>query len=105
MEEFASALGVMANVFAFAVFLALINERIIELLLKPVLEKIDRMIFVPYVAMLTGLVISVVFQVDLITPLAEAVGLQPLTPWAGYIVTGLLVGGGSNFLHDLWPSK
>ncbi|MFW6098010.1 MAG: hypothetical protein ACOC9Z_08030, partial [Chloroflexota bacterium] len=32
-----------------------------------------------------------------------AVGLQPFVPWAGYVLTGLLIGGGANLIHDVWP--
>jgi len=40
-----------------------------------------------------------------VTPGLEAVGVQPLVPWAGILVTGVALGGGGSFIHDLWPGS
>ena len=44
------------------------------------------------------------FQVDAISPTLEQFGAIPLAPWVGMVVTGIVIGGGGNLIHDLWPS-
>ncbi len=39
----------------------------------------------------------------MLPPLAAGVGLEPAA-WATRLLTALVVAGGSNLLHDLWPS-
>lgn len=88
---------------AFASTLALVVERLVELLLKPATQAWPWLS--PYVALIMGLAAAAVFQVDLFSPVALALGLTPLTPWGGILLTGALIGGGSNLIHDLWPGN
>ena len=50
-----------------------------------------------YVAALVGVGLALLYQVDLLA----FFGLHALHPVAGQIVTGILIGRGSNYLHDL----
>ena len=51
-----------------------------------------------YAALGFGLILAVAYRVDLLA----LVGLvSPWSPFVGYVVTGLVIGRGSNFLHDL----
>lgn len=103
MEAFTGALGAVAGVMAFVLLLAVINERFVEKLLKPLLSKIGGMDYVAQVALVTGALISILFGIDVFTPIAEALGISMVVPWAGIALTAVLVGGGSNFIHDVWP--
>lgn len=103
MGELGNILAGITAVLAFAVFLATVNERLVEQFLKPVLERVGLITWTGQVSLFTGLLISVAFGIDLFTPAAEALGITLAVPWAGAVLTGLLVGGGSNFIHDVWP--
>lgn len=105
MSEFGPALASLAGILAFASLLALTNERIIEHGVKPLMVRLRIDAYVGQVAMATGTGIAFLFWVDLYAPLARAIGMTPLVPWAGVLLTGLVIGGGSNLLNDLWPVK
>jgi hypothetical protein len=49
-----------------------------------------------YAAAVVGVVLAVIYRVDLLA----MIGLAPLYPIVGYLITGLIVGRGSNFVHD-----
>lgn len=49
-----------------------------------------------YLAAAVGIALAFAYQVDLLT----LFGLQPPAPWLGYLVTGVVLGRGSNFVHD-----
>jgi hypothetical protein len=51
-----------------------------------------------YAALGFGVILAVAYQADLLA----LVGLvSPWSPYVGYILTGLIIGRGSNFIHDL----
>jgi hypothetical protein len=51
-----------------------------------------------YAAMALGVLLALAYRADLLA----LVGLvSPFSPFVGYVVTGLVIGRGSNFLHDL----
>jgi hypothetical protein len=51
-----------------------------------------------YAAMALGILLAIAYRADLLA----LVGLvSPFSPFVGYVVTGLVIGRGSNFLHDL----
>lgn len=85
----------------FALLLATFNERFFEHFIKPILDRFGAAAFTAQVALLTGLALSYALGVDFVGPLAEQAMGSPL-PWpiAGLIVSGIIVGGGSNFVHD-----
>jgi len=55
-----------------------------------------------YVSFVTGAGISFLFQIDLVSQMIPSV---PIVPWAGTLLTSLIIGGGSNLIHDLWPQR
>lgn len=103
--SFVEALGLVIQILLFAVFLATVVERLVEQFINPPLKRLGWEAYTPYPALALGCLISVLFNIDLFTPVAEAIGLQPLTNWAGLVLTGLLVGAGSDVLHQVWPAK
>lgn len=50
-----------------------------------------------YVAALVGVGLALLYRVDLLA----LFGLEAFHPIAGWVVTGILIGRGSNYLHDL----
>jgi len=85
------------------VFLALLVERVIEIFVKPLIPEAHQGKAL-YVALVFGVALAVGFQVDAISPTLEQFGAVPLAPWVGMVVTGIVIGGGGNLIHDLWPS-
>ncbi|MFW6184032.1 MAG: hypothetical protein ACOC8X_09565 [Chloroflexota bacterium] len=106
MEAFINALATIAGVFAFGGLVALAIERLVEKFATWPLKQLGWPKEIKaYVALLLGGLFSFGFNIDLFGPLAVAVGLSPLIPWAGKLLTALAVGGGSHFLHDIWPEQ
>jgi len=114
-QGFIGGIAMAVETFIFASFLALTNERINDLVFKPFVRRVSRFLvrmlgmngdveseIVKYVAVLTGVTASWMFGIDLITPLALSVGVEPQVTWIGMAITSVLVGGGSNLLHDVW---
>lgn len=102
-----------AEVLALAFFLALVVERVIQFLVRPLIENLVKAIgkdvekvglILPYVAALLGALVAWGFGLDLFADMAAAVGLTPAV-WMTRGLTALVVAGGSNLLHDLWPQQ
>lgn len=97
-------MSVVGNAFIFASFLSLVTERIVEQFVAPLVDRYPNIKWIlPYIALLMGSLVTAAFGVDLFTPLAESLGLVPVSKSVGLVLSGLVVGGGSSFLHDLWP--
>ncbi len=87
-----------------ATFLAVLNAKIVEYFVTPLFEAQGwNKRYQLYVSLVTGLLISWVTRLDLITPLAEKIG-QPVMYPAGMIITGVLVGGGANMIYDVFDT-
>jgi len=82
-----------------ALFLATINERLVEWFIAPLVEKakVDTL-WLRYVAGLTGAVIALFAGVNLF-PLAYVPA-----PYLGQVLTAIIVGGGSNLVHELFSN-
>lgn len=103
--------GNISGILALAFFLALVVERIIQFVVRPLLENaakaagwdIEKVgLILPYFAALFGGLVSFGFGLDLFAELAAAVDLHPAA-WLTRFLTAVVVAGGSNLLHDLWP--
>lgn len=77
-----------------ALMVAVINERVVDYVFGPLFKyfKWDPE-FKKYAALATGCTISIVSQLTL---------FPQLNPVVDLILTGVLIGGGSNFVHDIW---
>jgi hypothetical protein len=65
---------------------------------QPAADPGDKPPALRYAAMLLGILLAAAYHADLLA----LVGLvSPWSPYVGYVVTGLVIGRGSNFLHDL----
>jgi hypothetical protein len=90
------------------VILATLAESLIEYLIRPLVKPwvegdapTDRSkelagLALRYFAAALGVVLSVLYKADLLA----LVGLDSPIPIVGYILTGLIIGRGSNFVHD-----
>ena len=103
----------IATVLGLALFLALVVERVIEFVIKPLIEAmakaagwdVDKVgLVIPYIAAALGAAVAWGFGLDLFADLAAAVGLTPAA-WFTRALTAVVVAGGSNLLHDLWPQE
>lgn len=56
-------------------------------------------VYTKYVAVATGVALALNFRTDFFE---EFLGLTSYFPYVGCILTGVLLGRGSNWLHDLW---
>ena len=84
--------------------LAFVEERLIEAFIKPLVPENLRQFIMPFSAVV-GVVICFAFALDVITPLLATFGVTPAVEWAGTLITGLAMGGGANFLSDIWPGQ
>lgn len=101
----------VASVLTMAFFLALVVERIIQFVVRPLIENAVKAagsdpgkvaLILPYMSAVMGGLLSYGFGLDLFAAMAEAAGLAPAA-WLTQLLTALVVAGGSNLLHDLWP--
>jgi hypothetical protein len=74
------------------VFLAVVCERLIEYFGAPLASTVK-----PYAAALVGVALCVLFQADVFGLL----GYPAIVPYAGSVVSGLLIAGGANYINDL----
>ena len=92
--------------------LVVINERLNELLINPILEGLvakavkpafDWSKVIRYTSFLSGVLLGYLFVVPLLQFVAETAGetAVPLTPMIVAFLA-LLVGGGSQLLHEIW---
>ena len=104
---FGEAILALGQVVLFASFLALVTERVTELFVVPALERIGAGYawLAAYMTAVLGIIVALSFGIDLMSPIAEALGLAVAFPIAGQVFTGLVIGGGSNLLHDIWPGR
>lgn len=99
------------SIFALAVFLAMANERIVNRLVdvvRPLVKPQHEATFavgVQLFSWVTGGLLSWFIGVDLLTPLLAEFNVVLAYSWVGPAVTAVIVGGGSNLLHDIWPQN
>ena len=88
-------------------FLGFALERIMEVFVTPVVpEQYQK--YTIYGTLALGILGAVAFGLDAVTPTLESMGWDPtgaMTDWAGTLLTGVIIGGGSNLIHDLWPGS
>ena len=86
--------------------LATIAEALVEHLFAPIVdaraetEPVDAWNWRPIVLRYTSLFLSVLLAITYRADLLLLLNLTPPWPWVGWVITGLLIGRGSNFIHD-----
>lgn len=95
------------TVLGIALLVAGAIERLTEWLFKPLLVGLDDGVRVPTlraIVFVLAAIASFLLNIDLLLPLMQQVGIAPVAPWVTPLLTAVFVGGGSNFLSDIWPS-
>lgn len=84
------------NALAVVLFLAFVNMKVIDYLIAPLFERfnLDKGLLL-YVALLTGFALGMTVDTALFLPTLF------IYPVVGRIVTAVLIGGGSNLIHDI----
>jgi len=108
--DFVALTGIILS----ALLLAGVLERLVQILVKPVVAGIAKVIsgdiaatgsgMIPIIAGGLGVGIAFAFNIDLIGPTLESFGHASPTTDAGLLLTGFIIGGGSHLVHDIWPS-
>ena len=95
---------------ALLTFVAFVNEAIVEYLaaswLKLVIKDAERRaVVLRWTAGVIGIFFCALWGVDLMSAVVSAFGFEPLHTrmafWFGIVMTGLMIGRGANWLHDL----
>ena len=88
--------------------LAAVAEALVEHLFAPIIDaraedkvitpgRMDwRPLVLRYTSVFLSVLLTIVYRADLLLLL----NLSPPWPWVGWVITGLLIGRGSNFIHD-----
>jgi len=78
-------------------FLSVLNNRLVEMIVKPLLRMSPRFSkdLLLYISIITGIGMALYSDANL---LAQYFNL----PVVGVIITGIIIGGGSNLIHDLF---
>ncbi|MGD9405538.1 MAG: hypothetical protein PVH95_10355 [Anaerolineae bacterium] len=88
--------------------LATVAEALVEHLFAPLIGARDddeitppsRWDWRPLVMRYTSVFLSVLLTITYRADLLLLLNLSPPWPWVGWVITGLLIGRGSNFIHD-----
>lgn len=92
------ALGPFATVFA----LAFLCESLTEYFFADLLASLRlEARYLRYIAALVGVTLSLLYGLD---ALRDLLGISPRFPYAGELLTGLLLGRGANYLHDFYTT-
>ncbi len=81
--------------FALILVLAFLTESMVEYFLGWIVRIKP---YLMYVSAAVGIALAIVYQLDMIAVFFKGAAL---TPFAGYVLTGLVIGRGANFVHDI----
>lgn len=85
-----------------SLILAFLAEGMTEYFFGPLFERLANWTGVPelgdlrYIAALVGVGLSFGYALDVLA----ALGFESVWPWLGQLLTGIMVGRGSNYMHD-----
>ena len=94
-----SSLGVLSIIFA----LSFLTESLTEYVFGTPLDKLGWAKFkwgLMYVSLALGVGLAFFYQFDLIWLLSQVVGESISPSWPGFVLTGLGIGRGANWLHQ-----
>lgn len=80
--------------FAALLFLAVLVEGLVEYLFAN--GKLEA--YLHYIALALGIVLAVAYKVDI---LSDLFGLTTTIPFVGSVVSGVIIGRGSNYVNDI----
>ncbi len=102
-------LGTLAIIFT----ITFLVEASVEYILGTAFDKIPKLTaykwVLMYVSLAVGIGISFYYRFDLIALIATTLGITFSVTWVGIVFSGLVIGRGSNFLHQFvskfFPAK
>lgn len=87
------------DIFVLLIAVAILVEAVV-LTIRMIYDSEKRQISFPVIiSLVVGIVISFGLKLNIFSALPLA-GVPP--DWLGWVVTGILISRGSNFVHDLW---
>ena len=93
-------------ILAVTLMLAFLIESLVEYFVGEIANHIPAVTpfkwLIMYVAAAVGVLAAFVYQIDLISMLSDFLGVQQTSTTLGMVITGLAIGRGANFIHDLW---
>ena len=85
--------------------LAFLVETLVEYFFSPLFDKIPKLApfkwLLMYVAMVVGIAGAFVYSFDLLSLLGQLLGVSIQQTAYGLVITGMAIGRGSNYLHDI----
>lgn len=93
-------------ILAIVLFVAFLVETLVEFVAGPIFDKVPKLApykwTIMYVAIAVAMFAAFLYRLDLVFMLAQFLGVEeiPQTTY-GTIITGIAIGKGSNYLHDL----
>jgi hypothetical protein len=105
----AEIIGTFAIIFA----ITFIVEASVEYIFGTIFDKVPKLVpykwVLMYVSLLVGIGVSFFYKFDLLSLLATTLGISFSVTWVGILFSGLVIGRGSNFLHQFvskfFPAK
>jgi len=100
-------LGQVLLVFLVMIFVAFLIETLVEAALGTLFEKVPKLApfkwCLMYVAIAAGVFAAFLYKFDLVYMLATFLGAEGIQVTVfGIVITGLGIGKGSNYLHDIF---
>jgi hypothetical protein len=93
--------GILGVIF----LLAFLVESLVEFFVGKLFEKVPVLSpyswTIMYIAMGVGVLGAFIYNFDLLALLASYLGVELVHSWFGVLLTGLAIGRGANYLHDL----
>ena len=94
-------------ILAIVLFIAFLIETLVEFVTSPIFDKIPVLTphkwVVMYVAIAVAVFASFLYRLDLVFMLAQFLGVESIPETIyGTAITGVAIGKGSNYLHDLF---
>ena len=80
------------------VFLATFVEGLITYLFGKQTEEMPPRPWLKFVSMALGIALSIAYSIDLLV----MVGLESVFPMVGFVVSGVIIGRGANYLNDIF---
>jgi|SRR5689334_2952687 len=81
---------------AFILMLAVLCEALVEYAGTPIPQR-----WKPYAAALVGVIVALLYGVDVFALVASQFGQSARIPYVGEVLSGILLGRGSNYINDL----
>jgi hypothetical protein len=92
-------LGGALDLVATLALLGFLCESMVQYIFSP-FKKIEP--YLMYVSLGMGVFLAIAFNVNLIAAVVPGIPGTVLAYWTGVVLTGLIIGRGANFVHDLW---